>query len=62
LQATIGPKGLTYLERIGSKLVPYRPRGVLLPVRCPRRGYPFASSLSFLDGSSSTASTRVWCH
>lgn len=61
LQATLGPLGLTYLERVRGELVPYKPRGILLPNRCPRGGFPFAADFAFLDGSRTTAVTRVPC-
>jgi hypothetical protein len=61
LQATLGPTGLIYSERIRGKLVYYRPRGILLPDRCPRRGFRFAAELAFLDGTSRSAHTDVAC-
>lgn len=61
LQATFGPLGLTYLERVRGKLVPYKPRGILLPNHCPRGGFPFAADFAFQDGSRTTATARVPC-
>jgi hypothetical protein len=61
LHATIGPRGLTYYEHIRGKLIPYHPNGVLLPDSCPRRGFPFAASLTFENGSHTSASTTVPC-
>jgi hypothetical protein len=61
LRATFGPLGLTYLERVRGKLVPYKPRGILLPNHCPRGGFPFAADFAFVDGSRTTATTRVPC-
>jgi hypothetical protein len=61
LNATLGPHGLTYYEHIHGKFVPYRPRGILLPNKCPRRGFPFSASLTFIDGSHATASRRIPC-
>jgi hypothetical protein len=61
LHATFGPLGLTYLERVRGELVPYKPRGILLPNHCPRGGFPFSADFAFVDGSRTTASTRVRC-
>ena len=61
LHATIGPRGLTYYERIGGKLVSYHPKGVLLPDTCPRGGFPFTAILGFLDGTHASADTAVPC-
>jgi hypothetical protein len=61
LHATLGPRGITYHERIHGKVVDYHPNGILLPDRCPPGGFPFAASFTFEDGSHATASTVVPC-
>lgn len=61
ISSTIGPEHLTYQRRVGSRTVPFRPRGIRIPSRCPPRGYPFAALLSFIDGTNATASFRVGC-
>lgn len=61
LNLVIGPRGLIYYERVGGKIVSYRPKGLGLPERCPRGGYPFAIELQFLDGSRGASSTSVPC-
>lgn len=61
LRATFGPLGLTYYERVRGEFVPYRPRGILLPKRCPRGGFRFGADFTFQDGSRSTALARVPC-
>lgn len=59
--ATIGPRHLTYYKRVHGHRVPFRPRGVSVPERCPAGGFPFAAAFSFQDGSSTTAKTTVPC-
>jgi hypothetical protein len=59
--ATIGPSHLTYYEDVRGRRVAYTPRGLLLPVRCPKGGFPFQASFGFLDGSDAAAETRVLC-
>jgi hypothetical protein len=61
LHATFGPKDLTYYEREHGKLVAYHPKGILLPNTCPHGGFAFSASFTFLDGSHTTAQTRVPC-
>jgi hypothetical protein len=61
LQARIGPAGLIYYERKHGEAVPYRPKGILLPRRCPRGGFPFAATLSFYGGARAQARTHVRC-
>ncbi len=61
LQTTIGPLGITYTERVGSKTISFHPRGILLPASCPRGGFPFVANLTFQDGTRSSAATSVPC-
>jgi hypothetical protein len=52
---------LTYHERVGKRTVAYHPKGVKLPRRCPRGGFRFSASFSFVDGSKASARTAVRC-
>lgn len=59
--STIGPSHLTYYKRVHGRRVSFHPRGVSVPERCPRGGFPFAAEFTFLDGSSTSAQTTVPC-
>jgi hypothetical protein len=61
LALAIGPRSLTYSERVHHKLVRYKPAGIPLPRRCPHGGFPFAIELSFLGGSHAAGRTAVPC-
>jgi hypothetical protein len=61
LRTAIGPTGIVYREHVKGKLVTFHPKGMLLPQRCPRRGFPFAVRLTFSDGSSAAAYATVPC-
>jgi hypothetical protein len=61
LRATIGPRKIVYYERVDGRTLAYQPRGILLPERCPRGGFPFAAQFRFLDGSLRTARTAIPC-
>ncbi|HEY2537134.1 MAG TPA: hypothetical protein VGI24_09160 [Solirubrobacteraceae bacterium] len=61
MTSTIGPLGLTYYRHVGAKIVPFRPRGIAVPVHCPRGGFPFRADIAFLDGSHQTAKSAVPC-
>jgi hypothetical protein len=61
LDVTIGPRGLTYYERVDGTTLAYTPRGILLPDACPRGGFPFAASFWFLDGSHPEARATLPC-
>jgi hypothetical protein len=60
VHATLGGH-LTYTERRRGRLVRYTPRGVTIPARCPRGGFRFAASATFLDGSSAGAQLAMAC-
>jgi hypothetical protein len=61
LNATLGPRGLTYHEHIHDTTTSYHPTGILLPDQCPHGGFPFTASLTFEDGTHTTAMTAVPC-
>jgi hypothetical protein len=60
VQATIGGN-LTYYERKHGRRVAYHPQGIQLPRHCPRGGFHFAATFSFLDGTQTQAQTVVRC-
>jgi hypothetical protein len=59
--SSLGPAGLTYYRHVGGGLVPFKPRGIAVPGRCPRGGFPFFARVAFVDGSRATAKTSVAC-
>ncbi|HTC73023.1 MAG TPA: hypothetical protein VK655_09050, partial [Solirubrobacteraceae bacterium] len=61
LRVTLGPRGLIYYEQTEGSTLAYTPKGILLPTTCPRGGFPFAATFSFLDGSHPVARTSVPC-
>lgn len=61
LHATLGPLGLTYYEDAHGKRIAYKPKGILLPRRCPRDGFAFSATFAFLDGSRTTSDTSTPC-
>ncbi len=61
LRTTIGPADIVYSERVKGRTVKFHPRGMLLPRRCPRGGFPFAVHVSFGDGSGAGANAKVPC-
>jgi len=61
VKSTIGPNHLTYYKRVHGRLVGYKPKGVSVPERCPRGGFPFNAQFAFLDGSAVNATTHVPC-
>lgn len=61
MTSTIGPRGLTYYRRTHGEIVPFHPRGIAVPKRCPRHGFPFRADITFMDGSRQTATSAVPC-
>ena len=61
LHVSLGPQGLTYYEQTEGNTLAFTPKGILLPPTCPRGGFPFAATFSFLDGSHPATRTTVPC-
>jgi hypothetical protein len=61
VQTTIGPSHLTYYKHVHGRRVSFHPRGVAVPERCPRGGFPFAAEFTFQDQSRTSAATTVPC-
>lgn len=62
LRATIGPAGLRYYYTEHGRRIEFTPRGLDVPQRCPRLGYPVQARLSWWGvAGTATASTRVPC-
>ena len=60
MHLTIGGQ-LTYYEPVHGKERAYHPVGIGIPRTCPRRGFPFSASFTFLDGGHAQARTAVAC-
>lgn len=61
MRSTFGPQGLTYHRTVGGHRIAFHPRGVTVPLVCPRGGFPFAAELAFQDGSHVTAQSASPC-
>jgi hypothetical protein len=61
VSTTIGPAGLTYYEHVHGRTVSFHPKGVSVPLRCPRGGFKFSGLFTFTDGSSTVANSTVPC-
>jgi hypothetical protein len=61
LSLAIGSPDIVYHDRVGGRTVAYRPEGIALPARCPRRGFRFQAALTFQDGTQTTAAAAVPC-
>jgi len=61
VNTTIGPRNITYYRHVHGRRVPFTPRGVAVPERCPHGGFPFAADFTFQDASTTTAQTTVPC-
>jgi hypothetical protein len=59
--ANFGPRGLTYYRHIHHEIVTYKPAGLVVPKRCPRRGFRFSALFRFEDGSEAGAVAHVPC-
>jgi hypothetical protein len=57
----LGAHGATYYRTVHGKRKLFHVKGIILPKRCPRGGWPVASSFSFEDGSTVMAKRTVPC-
>jgi hypothetical protein len=58
---TLGPEHVTYWEYSRGSYIPYHPRGILLPKRCPRGGFQFSAAFAFENGTHASAHAVVRC-
>lgn len=61
MHSSLGPRGVTYHRFVNGKRAAYTPIGMTVPNVCPRGGWLFAATFTFLDGSAVTATSRVAC-
>jgi hypothetical protein len=61
MHSGLGPKGIIYHERSHGGLQSYKPIGLAVPATCPRRGFPFAATFTFEDGTTASSRTVVPC-
>lgn len=61
MSSTIGPSHITYYRRSHGRRTPFQPRGLELPRRCPRSGFRFAATFTFLDQAVKTIRHRLAC-
>lgn len=57
----LGPRHLTYHERVHGHTVSFHPRGLILPPVCPAGGFPFAWTMTFQDGTVAKLNIDVPC-
>jgi hypothetical protein len=58
---SIGSVGLTYYENEHSHTMPYHPRGIEVPEKCPSGGFQFGLTMQFADGSTVVAKHTIPC-
>lgn len=62
LRATIGPEGLRYYYTAHGRRIAFSPRGLDVPERCPKGGYPLQARLSWWGvAGAAIATARVPC-
>jgi len=61
MHTTIGPKHLTYYRREHGHRIAFTPEGLELPTKCPKGGFKFAATFTFLDGAIQNAHAVIPC-
>jgi hypothetical protein len=60
-ESTFGPDNLTYYVHNNGQIEAFHPRGIAVPTTCPRSGFAFAATLTFIDGTKASARSTVPC-
>jgi hypothetical protein len=60
-ESTFGPDNLTYYVHNHGQIEAFHPHGIAVPTTCPRSGFAFAATLTFIDGTKASARSRVPC-
>ncbi|HWX97893.1 MAG TPA: hypothetical protein VNZ01_13710 [Solirubrobacteraceae bacterium] len=58
---TLGAHNVAYYARVHGKRTLLHVKGIVLPQRCPRTGWPVASQFTFEDGSTVMAKRTIPC-
>jgi hypothetical protein len=61
VEAQLGPRHLLYTKRVHGKVVRFHPRGISIPTRCPKQGFPLSADFGFDDGSHTSALSTIPC-
>jgi hypothetical protein len=58
---TAGSKDVAYFKKVHGKRKLVHVKGIVTPKTCPRGGWPGGTEISFEDGSTVTATTKIPC-
>jgi hypothetical protein len=58
---TVGAANIAYYENVAGKRKLVRIRGIVVPRRCPRGGFPTEGAVQFADGASLTVNSTIPC-
>lgn len=61
MHTTIGPKHLTYYRYEHGHKIAFTPEGLDLPTTCPKTGFKFAATFTFLDGATKNTRSTIPC-
>jgi hypothetical protein len=58
---TLGAKNVAYFKTVHGKRTLFHVKGIITPKTCPRGGFPVATQISFVDGSTVMAKNTIPC-
>jgi hypothetical protein len=61
VRTSFGPEGLTYIRHVHGRTVAFTPKGFVTPTQCPKGGFPFRGTFTFLGGSVVSSRAAVPC-
>jgi hypothetical protein len=58
---TLGAPNAAYYEQVHGKRKLVHVKGIIVPKKCPRGGFPYETQLSFADGTTNTVKGTIPC-
>jgi hypothetical protein len=58
---TLGAPNAAYYRKIHGKRVLFHIKGIIVPKRCPRGGFPYKTEIGFEDGTTNTVTGTIPC-
>jgi hypothetical protein len=58
---TLGAPNAAYFEKVGGKRKLVHVKGIIVPKKCPKGGFPYLTRFAFEDGTTSTVTGTIPC-
>ena len=58
---TLGAPNAAYYEKVHGKRKLVHVKGIIVPKKCPRGGFPYKTEIGFADGTTNTVTGAIPC-